>query len=200
MVLLNNNKNMSILSEFTSEELDQVIQDNPSLRGFLQGYLAEVALKKQLLQLPDVFSVEKIPDQAAEKGDLRVRYKDLEITIEVKSIGTNTVKQDVLYDSWQGTVAVRSSDKKELEVEGVGRIRTSSIPRGGFDILAISCYAVSGKWEFLFMDNDNIPYRDLKTPNLLKSSFTVNPETTPYLHSNLLKILQIVYDKKKSNC
>lgn len=200
MVLFNNNNKMNILSEFTPEELDEVISGNPSLRGFLQGYLAEVALKKQLLQLPEVHSVEKIPDQSAEKGDLRVRFKDMLLTIEVKSIGTNTVKQDVLYDSWQGTVAVRSSDKKELEVDGIGRIRTSSIPRGGFDILAISCYAVSSTWEFLFMDNDNIPYRDLKTPNLLKSSFTVNPETTPYLHSDLLKILQIVYEKKKSNC
>lgn len=200
MVLLNNNKNMSILSEFTPEELDAVITENPSLRGFLQGYLAEVALKKQLLLIPEVTSVEKIPDQASEKGDLKVRYRDMDLTIEVKSIGTNTVKQDVLYDSWQGTVAVRSSDKKELEVEGVGRIRTSSIPRGGFDILAISCYAVSGKWEFMFMDNDNIPYRDFKTPNLLKSSFTINPETTPYLHSDILRILQIVYEKKKSNC
>ena len=191
---------MSILSEFTPEELDAVITENPSLRGFLQGYLAEVALRKQLLQIPEVSSVEKIPDQASEKGDLKIRYRDMDLTIEVKSVGTNTVKQDVLYDSWQGTVAVRSSDKKELEVEGVGRIRTSSIPRGGFDILAISCYAVSGKWEFMFMDNDNIPYRDFSTPNLLKSSFTINPETTPYLHSDILRILQVVYDKKKSNC
>lgn len=195
-----NNNKMSMLSDFTEEEIEHVINENPSLRGYLQGYLAEVAFKKQLSRLEHVTEVIKIPDQSPEKGDFKITYKGIPITIEVKSLLTKSIKADTLHDTWQGVVGIKNGDKRELEVEGYGVIRTMSLVRGGFDILAISCYAVSGKWDFVFMENEYIPPKDYNNPALLKVSFIVNPETTPCLDLDLATILERVYMKKQSNC
>lgn len=197
MIVLNkNNRTVSILSAFTQEEVEQVIQDNPSLRGYLQGYLAEVALKKLLLQIPGVTSVTKIPDQADQKGDFMVTYHGVDISIESKSIGTNSVKEDVLNDTWQGTVHIKNTDKRDIEIEGVGIIRTSSLCKGQFDILAVSCYAVSGNWDFVYMENEYLPVKSPDMPKLLKTSFVINPETTPLLTDSLVKVLDSVLEKK----
>lgn len=192
------NRDMSILSAFSKEEIEQVINDNPSLRGFLQGYLAEVALKKLILEIPGVTSVTKIPDQADQKGDFMVKYHGVDISIESKSIGTNSVKEDVLNDTWQGTVHIKNTDKRDVEIEGVGVIRTSSLCKGQFDILAVSCYAVSGTWDFVYMENEYLPAKSPDMPKLLKTSFVVNPETTPLLTDSLVKVLDSVLEKKLS--
>lgn len=202
MIQLDNNTNnkMSMLSDFSEEEIETVIDENPSLRGYLQGYLAEVAFKKQLLQLEHVTEVTKIPDQAKDKGDFKVIYKGEPLTIEIKSLLTKSIKADTIHDTWQGVVGIKNGDKREIDVEGFGTVRTMSLVRGEFDILAISCYAVSGKWDFVYMENEYIPPKDYTKPALLKVSFTVNPETTPCLDLDLATILERVYMKKQSNC
>jgi hypothetical protein len=186
---------MSILSDFTQEELETVIAENSSLRGYLQGYLAEVALKKQLLQIEGVSLVEKIPDQCKEKGDFRVTYKDKTLTIEVKSIATNSVREDILNDTWQGKVQVKATDKRTIQVDGIGSVTSTSLLKGEFDVLAISCYAVSGKWEFLFIENEYLP-EATATPGLIKTSFTVNPATTPLVSEDVIKIMDSVIAKR----
>lgn len=183
---------MSILSDFTQEELEQVISENSSLRGYLQGYLAEVALKKQLLQIPGVTSVVKIPDQCKEKGDFRVVYNGKTLTIEVKSIATNSIREDILNDTWQGKVQVKATDKRTIEVDGVGSVTGTALVKGEFDILAISCYAVSGKWEFLFMENKYLPEHSSKLPGLIKTHFTINPATTPLVTEDIVSIMNSI--------
>lgn len=188
---------MSILTDYSKEELESIIEENPSLRGYLQGYLAEYALKKQLIEISGVTKVVKIPDHDPEKGDLKVTYKGIDITIESKSVRTDSIREDVLNDTWQGSVGIRSSDKKL--VTGVdGECHTTSLERGKFDILAISCYAVSSKWEFLFMENEHLPAKSPQYPNLIKSNLVINPETTPLLVNNLEKVLNSVLEKKTS--
>jgi hypothetical protein len=186
---------MSILSDFTSEELEEVIRENSSLRGYLQGYLAEVSLKKQLLAVPGVTSVTKIPDQGKEKGDFRVEYKGKTLTIEVKSIATNSVREDILNDTWQGTVQVKATDKRTIQVDGFGSVTSTSLLKGEFDVLAISCYAVSGKWEFLFIENEYLPEAST-APGLIKTSFTVNPATTPLLVNSVESVMDSVIQKQ----
>ncbi len=187
---------MSILSEFSQEELEAVIAENSSLRGYLQGYLAEVALKKQLLQMPGITSVIKIPDQDKEKGDFKVIYKGQTVTIEVKSVTTSSVKDDILHDTWQGTVSIKNTDKRDVLVDGIGTVSCTSLVKGEFDILAISCYAVSGTWDFLFIENEYLPEKSSKLPGFIKTSFTVNPATTPCVTHDILSILDEVVEKK----
>lgn len=186
----------SILSQFTLFELEDLIDENSSLRGYLQGYLGELALKKQLLQVPGVTEVVKIPDQAEEKGDFRVTYKDKTLTVEVKSLLSASVKPDVLHDSWQARVSIKNTDKRELEVEGLGTISTTSLVKGDFDVLAICCYAVNNKWEFLFIENEYLPEKSPEHPGILKTSFIVNPEITPLVTKDFFKVADSVLEKK----
>lgn len=182
-------QNVSILSGFTMEDIQEMIDENSSLRGYLQGYLAERALKAQIQQIPGVESVTKIPDRDHEKGDFKVIYKGIPMSIEAKSVMTDSVREDVLTQTWQGAVLVKNTDKREVEVEGIGTITTTKLERGQFDILAICCFAVSGQWDFLFLENRFIPAAD-ESHNLLKTRFTVNPGTTPGVTDNLVKLLE----------
>lgn len=185
----------SILSGFSISDLEEMICENPSLRGYMQGYLAERVLRKQLEQLEDVTSVTKIPDQDDEKGDFKVVYKGKPITIEVKSIATDSVKEDVLTQTWQGTVRIKNTDKRELQIEGVGTISSTKLLKGQFDILAICCFAVSGEWNFMFLENKYIP-EDTEIPGLLKTSFVINPATTACLTHDVKKLLDSTYVNK----
>jgi hypothetical protein len=186
----------SILSDFTSAELESLIEENPSLRGYIQGYLGELALKKQLLKIGGVTSVEKISDHHADKGDLRVIYNGRVVSVEVKSLKTTSVRPDVLNDTWQGTVLIKNTDKREIDVPGIGIINTSSLIKGEFDILAICCYAVSKKWEFLFIENRYLPEKSQLQPGVLKTSFIINPDTTALVSSDFIKVVESNLSRK----
>lgn len=170
-------------------DLQEMIDENPSLRGYIQGYLAERALKTQLLNIAGVSAVRKIPDMAPEKGDFEVIYKNVPLTIECKSVKTGSVKEDVLTQSWMGTVGVCNTDKREITIEGFGNISTSKLIRGQFDILAISCFAVNGEWSFMFIENRFLPSAE-EHRDLLKSSFIINPATTPGLTEDISRVLE----------
>ena len=185
-----------LMESITPETLSNMLKENPNLRGMFQGYISEVELKKQLLATPGVTNVVKIQDQDPEKGDLKVTYLGEEITIEVKSISTDSVKWDHLNDIWCGTVTLKSTDIREITIEGKGKLRCTHLERGQFDILAISCFAVYNEWEFHFMESDYLPSSKLST-DYLKTSFVVNPETTPCLVPTLPEILHSVYLKKQ---
>lgn len=186
---------MSILSEFTFGEIEGVINDNPSLRGFLQGYLAEISLMKILKSVPGVSLVNKIPDKDLQKGDITLMYKGTILTIEVKSVLSSSIKEDNLYDSWGGTVGCKNSDKREILLEDGTQLNTSSIVRGAFDILAISTYAVSEKWDFLFMENRFLPSTSISN-SLIKTQFKISPMLTPLLESSILKVLDSALEHK----
>lgn len=181
--------NMSILSGFTIQDIQEMIEENSSLRGYLQGYLAERTLRSQIETIPGVASVRKIPDQCSEKGDLQVLYKDVLITIEVKSLKTDSVTEDLFTQTWEGKVGIKNTDKREVEVDGIGSISTTKLIRGQFDILAICCFAVSGKWDFMFIENRFIPAAE-EHKDLLKTQFTINPYNTPGLTDDLRKLFE----------
>lgn len=187
---------MSILSEFTFGEVERLLEDNPSLRGFVQGYLAEIALMKRLKLIADVKDVSKIPDKDKRKGDIVFTYKGTELTVEVKSVKTGSTREDVLHDTWEAVVSCKNSDKREIELPDGTNLSTGSILRGTFDILAISTYSVKGTWEYLYMENKYLPSKTQDDPLLIKTSFKVSPSTTPLVESNLIKVLDSARDDK----
>lgn len=182
----------SILSQFSQLELEELITENPSLRGYLQGYLGELALRKRLQQMPNVLEIEKIPDKDPLKGDLRLLYRNELVTIEVKSLLSDSIRRDTLNDTWTGRVLAKNTDKRLVNLVGAGEVLTSSIIKGTFDILAICCYPVDSTWEFLFMDNIHLPEVSPLLPGLVKTSFLINPEVTPFVTKNLTDLLDSV--------
>jgi len=77
----------------TADYLTQVIDDSPSLRGMILGYIAERKLRDLFATISGVSDLRKDDDHDREKkGDLVAIYKGHEIRIEVKSLQTNHVK------------------------------------------------------------------------------------------------------------
>lgn len=77
----------------TADYLTDVIDENPSLRGMIVGYLAERKLWDLFETVRGVSGLRKDDDHDREKkGDLVLTYKGNEIRLEVKSLQTNHVK------------------------------------------------------------------------------------------------------------
>ncbi len=79
--------------EITPEELTELVNDNPSLRGMLMGYVAEHKFRKVFAGDARITSARKYDDHdRTKKGDLVVTYKGTDFIFELKSLQTNTIK------------------------------------------------------------------------------------------------------------
>lgn len=77
--------------------LTEVVLANPSLRGYILGYLAERMLRDWFIQDGRIARIRKDDDHDREnKGDLVVTYQGFDFRIEVKSLQTNSIR---LYNS-----------------------------------------------------------------------------------------------------
>lgn len=87
-------KEKTILEEWDIDEhfFTNVVRDNPSLRGMILGYIAERKLE-ELFTLSEKTNNRRKDDDhdRSKKGDLTLEYKGEEITIEVKSLQTNSI-------------------------------------------------------------------------------------------------------------
>lgn len=185
---------ISILDGFTFDDIEYLVDNNPYLRGYLHGYLAELVLLRTLENTPGVDSVSKIPDKDDRKGDLEVVYKGALITIECKSVGSSTVKDDHQHDSWTGSVVVKNSDRRTIVVDDES-FSLTNLRKGTFDILGVNCFAVNNQWNFLFIENKYLPEHD-DIPGLITTKFTINPRFTPCITDDLEGILEKVYLQK----
>jgi len=75
-------------------DLTELIEQNPSLRGILLGYIAEKKFHDTFLNNSDISEKGKDDDHNRKlKGDRRIVYKGSSFTIEIKSLQTNLVKK-----------------------------------------------------------------------------------------------------------
>lgn len=88
-------KSESILDTWgiSAEYLTAVVNDNPSLRGMIVGYIAEKKLYELFEDSGKASRLKKDDDHdRTKKGDLVVTYKGFDFKIEVKSLQTNQIK------------------------------------------------------------------------------------------------------------
>ena len=70
-----------------------MVEDNPSLRGIILGYLAEAKLREILAVHGRATAFRKDDDHdRKKKGDLVLTYQGFEFKVEVKSLQTNSVE------------------------------------------------------------------------------------------------------------
>ncbi len=79
--------------DISAEYLTEIVNDNPSLRGMIVGYIAERKLRDVFINSKRAVGLRKEDDHdRSRKGDLVVGYKGFEFNIEVKSLQTNQVE------------------------------------------------------------------------------------------------------------
>jgi hypothetical protein len=183
--MLSNSLSNPLLQEFSLDDIEALAQENPSLRGYLQGYLAELKLRQLLLAYADVSSVEKIPDSSSTKGDFLVTYKGVTLTVESKSFRSNTARYNPLSESWAASVQCKNPGSRVLTFEGRGSVMATCVEEMRFDVLAICTFPVTGQWGFLFCPEFFLPRAENK-PGYLQSSFLVDTDYSPGVYKDPL--------------
>lgn len=160
----------------SAEELTAVVDENPSLRGMVLGYIAEAKLRTLLLSDGRITDVRKPDDHdRRKKGDLLVTYQSQEFRIESKSLQTHSIER--LGDGrYTGCVQCDASDRRTVMLPNGRRLETTCLLVGEFDILAANLFAFENRWRFSFAPNRDLPRSKA-------------PKYTKYQRSNLLATL-----------
>lgn len=143
--------------DITAEELTLAIDENPSLRGMLLGYVAEYKLRSLWFTgRPDVTHSMKHDDHNRKKmGDLVVTYKGKLFVIELKSLQTNSIGREG--DVWVGKAQCDASDRRPVTFADGSTLETTCLLAGEFDILAVNLFAFENQWRFVFAKNSELP-------------------------------------------
>ncbi|MCA9980884.1 MAG: helix-turn-helix transcriptional regulator, partial [Anaerolineales bacterium] len=144
--------------EITPSQLTSLLEENPSLRGMLLGYVAELKLREMIISYPEVSYATKFDDHdRKQKGDLYIIYRGHAFDIESKSLQTKMVQQDSESGTWLGKAQVDASDRREVVFEDGTTLNTTLLLRGEFDVLAVNLYAFEEEWRFVFARNSDLP-------------------------------------------
>ena len=170
----------------TVEELTQVVDQNPSLRGMILGYLAELKLEKIWLRREGISKITKYDDHdRRKKGDRVVIYRGKEFIFESKSLQTNTIRKT--NEGWVGKAQVDASDRREVVLADGTKVSTTCLLRNEFHILAVNVFSFEGKWRFVFAKNSDLPsskygrYTEYQKSQLLATLVTVHwPPKHPF--------------------
>ncbi len=176
--LVPGSKNLLERWDISIEDLTEVVDANPSLRGMMLGYLAEVKLRNMWFAGPPVSEVHKYDDHDRKrKGDLVITYKGSHLIIECKSLQTNTIKR--VEQKFTALAQVDASDRRIIKLPDGSTVNTTCLLVGEFDLLAVNLFACEECWRFVFAKNEDLP----------RSTFSKYSESQrKYLLSSLVKV------------
>ena len=185
----------------TPEELTEVIDQNPSLRGMILGYLAELKLEKLWLSGEEISDVTKYDDHnRKKKGDRVVRYKNHELIFESKSLQTATIEKTE--EGWAGRAQVDASDRRNVVLPDGSTVSTTCLLKGEFDILAVNIFAFEDMWRFVFARNSDLPtsnykkYTEYQRQHLLATLVEVHwPPKAPFYDEPFTLMNKIVQNR-----
>jgi hypothetical protein len=149
---------MSLFAEWeiTAQELEELIQANPSLRGMTFGYIAEYELRKLWFSDSRFGDLYKPDDHLrSKKGDLAFYYRGREVKVEVKSLQTNSVRREG--NLIRGRFQCDASDRRKIELPKSKIVETTCLRVGEFDLLAVNLFVFGNGWQFAFAKNRDLP-------------------------------------------
>lgn len=169
----------------TLEELNEMVANNPSLRGFMVGYMAESKIKSYFSNYPEISDVYKPDDHdRSNKCDLVLTYKGRVFSFEIKSLQTNTVKPSKDGSSLVATFQCDASDRRVISLPNGHSVNTTCLKFGDFDIVAVNLFAFTGNWDYAFALNKDLPHA---TTGKSKKS-AIPEEDLKYLIKSSIKI------------
>jgi transcriptional regulator with XRE-family HTH domain len=180
--------------EITSSDLTKLLDQNPSLRGMLLGYVAEFKIEELWLKHPEITDCFKYDNHDRRgKEDRVIVYQGEEFIIEVKSLQTNTIRYEG--ERWTARAQVDASDRREVSLPDGSKLSTTCLLVGEFDVLAVNILAFEDKWRFIFAKNKDLPrsnysrYTPYQREHLLASTVQVTWPPVPPFRDNLFDVL-----------
>jgi transcriptional regulator with XRE-family HTH domain len=190
--------------EVTPKELSILIEHNPSLRGMILGYVAELKFTELWLNNKSITSSYKNDDHNRKgKGDRVITYKGNEYIVEVKSLQTNTITKTE--NGWRGLSQVDGSDRREIKFHDGSRLNTTLLLKGEFDILAVNIFSFENKWRFVFAKNNDLPtstykkYTVTQQQALIKSLVEVTYPALPPFVEDPYEILEELHRERNGH-
>jgi hypothetical protein len=170
----------------TVEELTQIVDANPSMRGLMLGYVAEYKLRKFYFGDPRISALVKEDDHDRQhKGDIRFNYRGKTFRVECKSLQTNLVKK--ADEGYKAVYQCDASDSRIVKFSDGSEVKTTCLLIGEFDLVAVNLFALEEEWRFAFALNRDLPrskykkYTPLQQKELLASSMPITyPFKPPY--------------------
>lgn len=187
----------------TANELTEIITTNPSLRGFMIGYIGEFKLHKMFLADKRIARVHKYDDHdRTHKNDIAVSYKGHEFTFEVKSLQTNSIRKTGEFQT--GNFQCDASDKRLVRLPNGETIETTCLLVGGFDLVAANLFTFREKWDFAFALNRDLPrstsnkYTPKQQKYLLATSVKISwPLQAPFVTDPFVLLDTLISEKEK---
>jgi hypothetical protein len=189
--------------QLTQAEINEVIEQNPSLRGMMLGYVSEFMLKKLWFTNQRFQQVKKEDDHdRKQKGDLWATYKGVRISLEVKSLQTNSVRH-LGEDNYKGTFQCDASDRRLVTLPNGDALETTCLIVGEFDLVAVGLFEFGQQWRFAFAKNIDLPrskgrkYTEEQRVHLLKSSMAITwPLQAPFEAEPFRLLDELVAEKQ----
>lgn len=194
-------KSQNILQRWglTVEELTEIVNSNPSMRGLMFGYVAEYKLRKMFFDDPRIKDLTKDDDHdRSRKGDARFTYKGRSFRVECKSLQTNTIRKEPT--GFKATFQCDASDRRLVVFSDGSKKETTCLKMGEFDILAVNLFALEETWRFAFALNSDLPrskynkYTPYQRNELLASSMTITWPLNPPFVENPFVLLDRIID------
>jgi len=189
--------------DLTSNELTEIVGANPSLRGIIEGYIAEYKLKRMLLSSGKIADIGKYDNHDREKrGDLFVMYKKAKIGIEVKSLQTATITEKD--GKYVGRFQCDASDRRTVVLPTGDKIETTCLVVGEFDVLAVSLFGFLKQWKFAFAKNQELPrskyrrYSEEQRKHLLKTLVKITYPLEAPFKEDPFKLLDEIGEERTS--
>ena len=171
---------MGIIEDWglTVDDLNAVLAERPSVRGILVGFLSEYKLQRGILSDARIHRLRRYDDHDRTRpADFSFEYHGEQITVEVKSLQTSTVRRT--NGGFTGKCQVDASDKRRVQLPDGSSLATTCLLAGKFDVLAVSLFEFDQKWRFGFIRNRDLPrsrhrpYTDYQRKHLLATSVAV---------------------------
>lgn len=156
--------------ELTYEDINLITTNNPSMQSFVIGYSAEAKVKTLVFDLDDrVTDIYKPDDHdRAEKGDWVITYQGERIAVEVKSLQSTSLRPKKRSGLVEPNYQCDASDRRLVEFTDGSSVETTALLVGEFDVLALNLRALTGKWDFIFCKNEDLPHMEQNKRNLVK--------------------------------
>jgi hypothetical protein len=168
------------------------------------GFLAEYRLSEMHFSDARIHHWNRYDDHdRTRRGDFWFTYRGVRLSIEVKSLQSNSV-QKLEDGTFTGTVQVDASDSKIIKLPDGSSLKTACLLAGGFDILAVNLFEFEQKWRFAFAKNSDLPrstykkYTEYQRSCLLATSVRVTWPLQPPFRDEPFSILdELVAERRK---
>ena len=144
-----------LIDSISKEELVFLIKEHPCVRGMISGYISEMKFRQFVTDHYDICYCYKPRDhdRTENKADLVCDYKDKTISIQVKSIQTNSIKYKD--GGYRASVQNDASDKRQITLPNNDIVLTTNYQIGEYDILAVPLFVFTNQWNFAYKLNKN---------------------------------------------